>query len=678
MAREVNNIDYAKKIEEITRNSAALEFDLENKLNEIKFHHLEELQAKQESYLAKAAQKEAKSYEKKKADIIKEAKLKLEQDAKYQKKSAKQKEALLKKETATKLAELKKETKAKAAAYKKLAAQYAKLDGFKNKSIKEKLSTIKDVWNSEGGKLALVDSLAGALSDVAKQLENTIDSIGSRKSSIDTALQGSKNKTKLGSYWDQMSNDITAVAGISPLVKQSDIADNIQSMVTSGIAFNVEQRAFLQTIKSKIADTFDATNGTLLRLVRIQQQDSTASRLGMESALTAFLNNMYENTEYLKQVATSVKTGLEEAMSLMSAVDAVGFEYQVQKWMGSLYSVGMSDSSIRSIANALGQISSGDISGLTGSGVGNLMVMAANNAGMSIANILQNGLTDTETNKLLKSMVSYLSEIASETKDSKVVQQQIAGVYGITASDLRAASNLSSSLGAVSRNSLNYNSGIARLYRMAFTMYNRTSIGELLSNAWNNTQYTMAAGIANSPALYAVYKAAGLLDAMGGMDLPDISFAGTKVNLQTSVADLMRAGSLGASAVSGVGRMLTSFSGGGISGLGMLTQMGVIPGMATTVVRGNGGLGSLLTSGTSTSSAGMIANTSGSDLQSKVVGDATDEGNKQLIEAKESTEEDTKRAVVDEHILQIYNLLERLTTGADTLHVVYDTTSYGL
>lgn len=145
MAREVNNINYAKKIEDITRNSAALEFDLENKLNEIKFHHLEELQAKQKSYLDKAAQNEAKSYEKKKANIIKEAKLKLEQDAKYQKKSAKQKEALLKKETKAKLAELKKETEAKAAAYKKLAAQYAKLDGFKNKTINEKLSTIKDV-----------------------------------------------------------------------------------------------------------------------------------------------------------------------------------------------------------------------------------------------------------------------------------------------------------------------------------------------------------------------------------------------------------------------------------------------------------------------------------------------------------------------------------------------------
>ncbi len=448
-------------------------------------------------------------------------------------------------------------------------------------------------------------------------------------------------------------------------------------MVTSGIAFNVEQRAFLQTIKSKIADTFDATNGTLLRLVRVQQQDSTASRLGMESALTAFLNNMYENTEYLKQVATSVKSSLEEAMSLMSAVDAVGFEYQVQKWMGSLYSVGMSGSSVSSISQALGQISAGDISGLTGSGTGNLLVMAANVAGMSIADILQNGLTDSETNRLMEAMVEYLAEIANETKDSKVVQQQIAGVYGITASDLRAASNLSSSIGNISKNSLNYNGGIARLYQMAGSMYSRTGTGELLSNMWSNAQYSLAAGIASNPALYAVYKAAGLLDAMGGMDLPEVAYLGTEVNLQTSLADLMRAGALGSSALGMVGKLVTGL-GGGVSGLGMLASMGVLPGMTTTVVRGSGSTGGLLSSGSSVSSSGMISNVSGSDLQAKTVGDATDEANQQLIEAKEQAEEDTKRAVVDEHVMQIYNLLERITTGADTLHVVYDTNGYGL
>lgn len=336
----------------------------------------------------------------------------------------------------------------------------------------------------------------------------------------------------------------------------------------------------------------------------------------------------------------------------------------------------MSNNSVSSISQALGQISAGDISGLTGSGTGNLLVMAANVAGMSIADILQNGLTDSETNRLMEAMVEYLSEIASETKGSKVVQQQIAGVYGITASDLRAATNLSSSMSSIAKNSLNYNGGISRLYQMAGSMYSRTGTGELLSNMWDNAQYSLAAGIASNPALYAVYKAAGLIDAMGGMDLPEIAYLGTEVNLQTSLADLMRAGALGSSMLGMVGKLVTG--GGGISGLGMLTSMGVLPGMTTTVVRGSGSTGGLLSSGSSVSSSGMISNVSGSDLQAKTVGDATDDANKQLIEAQEQAEEDTKRAVVDEHVMQIYNLLERITTGADTLHVVYDTNGYGL
>jgi hypothetical protein len=128
-----------------------------------------------------------------------------------------------------------------------------------------------------------------------------------------------------------MSKDITGIAGISPLIKQSAVADRVAAMVGQGIAFNVEQRATLDVLKDKIATTFDAANGTLLRLVKIQQQDTTAGRLGMESALTAFLNNMYETTEYMSQLANSVKGSLEEAMSLMTGENALSFEYQIQK-----------------------------------------------------------------------------------------------------------------------------------------------------------------------------------------------------------------------------------------------------------------------------------------------------------------------------------------------------------
>jgi hypothetical protein len=102
-------------------------------------------------------------------------------------------------------------------------------------------------------------------------------------------------------------------------------------MVSKGIAYNVEQRAFIETVKDKIATTFSAFDSTLLRLIRIQEKDSTAARLGMESALTSFLNNMYETTEYLSDVASSVRQQLEQAEALMNSEKAVAFEYQVQK-----------------------------------------------------------------------------------------------------------------------------------------------------------------------------------------------------------------------------------------------------------------------------------------------------------------------------------------------------------
>ena len=128
-----------------------------------------------------------------------------------------------------------------------------------------------------------------------------------------------------------MSDTITQNVGVSPFVQQKDVVEKLKSLVGQGISFNVEQRAFLETIKDKIADTFEATDASLVKLVRIQQADSTAARLGMESALTSFLNNMYETTEYMQQAADSIRANIYEASALMEAEKATEFEYQVQK-----------------------------------------------------------------------------------------------------------------------------------------------------------------------------------------------------------------------------------------------------------------------------------------------------------------------------------------------------------
>jgi len=506
------------------------------------------------------------------------------------------------------------------------------------------------------------------IEDFAKQLQGRIDEIAQAQSTIDTRLQGLKGqRTFLGSYWKAMSQDIISYVGMSPVVKQADVVNSLKTLVGKGIAFNVEQRAFLDTVSAKIANTFDATDATLLKLVRIQQADTTAARLGMESALTAFLNNMYQTTEYMTEAASEIRQNLYEASALMGAKDATAFEYQVQKWMGSLYSVGFSNTG--GLSSALGKLAAGDVSAITEGGYGNLLVMAANRANLSIAEILAEGLDDSETNQLMRAMVGYLGDIYKETKNSKIVAQQFANVYGLTASDLKAAANLASSVNNISTTNLNYSGMITQLQTMAGTMYQRTSSGELMTNLFDNLKYATANTMANSPTLYAIYTIASMLDStVGGINIPAFSVMGNMVDLETTVANLMRVGALSAGILGGIGNMMAGL-GNGIGSGAMLKNFGITSGL-NTVTRGNGS-GLLTTSLQGTSESGYVGNSEGSDVQSKTMGDAQSEANDQLAEAVDDSNE-TKLSEVDAHIVDIINILTDVVSGGESFHVKFD------
>jgi len=153
--------------------------------------------------------------------------------------------------------------------------------------------------------------------------------------------------------------------------------------------------------------------------------------------------------------------------------------------MGSMYSVGMSETAVNAIAKALGEVAAGQINSLTGEGAGNLVVMAANQAGISIADILNKGMSDEDANNLLACAVEYLADLYNDNQDSKVVQQQIAQVFGVAASDLKAAVNLAKendTIEAIFKTTTSYESNINRLYEMAGSMGKRMSQGEVLTN----------------------------------------------------------------------------------------------------------------------------------------------------------------------------------------------------
>lgn len=557
-----------------------------------------------------------------------------------------------------------------------------KKEAFKNLTSDE--SGHRDSDKTSGVLLATavkaLDGSTKALSDLTKKLDGTIRQIASYQSTIDTRLQGSSNETRDGSYWEQLSRDMTSLGAINPYFKQETFANNIKDLVNIGIAFDLEQRAFLMTIQEKIATTFNVADGTLLRLIRIQQEDSTAGRLGMEASLNAFLNEMYETTEYLSDVAASVRGSLEEMESLMTGAEATEVEYQVQKWLGSLYSVGMSQSAVNSISQALGQIASGQIDGLTnGGGAGNLLVMAANDAGLSIADVLTSGLDASDTNKLMQSVVKYLAEIAESSKDNNVVQQQLANVFGVKASDLRAATNLAAkgSVSSIYEKYESYDTLLNKLFTMAGSIGDRTSTAEMLTNIWENGQYTIAGGIANSPAAYLIYKAASLLDsAVGGIPIPDISVMGNSVALNTTVADLMRVAAVGGGILSSIGPIMSGL-GNSFSGQSMLAQLGITPdsGLSATPRGGNSG-GNIGAAGGTVSESGYFAgNASGSDILNSTIQESKNTKEQLMVEAKEENAT-TQIDMINTTVLKIYELLEDVTHGGGSLRVRVE--GYGL
>ena len=65
----------------------------------------------------------------------------------------------------------------------------------------------------------------------------------------------------------------------------------------------------------KLVTTFNAFDSNLLNLIRLQQADSTAARLGMEASLTKSLNAMFRDTSYLTNSFDNVSQALYETIA---------------------------------------------------------------------------------------------------------------------------------------------------------------------------------------------------------------------------------------------------------------------------------------------------------------------------------------------------------------------------
>lgn len=471
-----------------------------------------------------------------------------------------------------------------------------------------------------------INSTMKQLTAAVEKLDGSVNKYSQYSAGINARLQGSGSNAER-MIWGQnrfgaIESNLTNVVGVNPYFRTETMLDNLQSLVEAGIASNIEQRAFLQTAKDDIATTFDAANGALLRIIRLQQSDSTAARLGMEAYLTRFLNELVENTEYLNSTFDTVQEALLEASSFMETKASTEFEYVVQKWLGALTGVGLSEASASSIAQALGYLGSGNVEALNSSNLQNLLVMAASRGGLNYADLLGGGLSSQSTDTLMRSLVEYMIEIGGS--NSNVVKSQFAQTFGLTYSDLKAAQQLSSSLNDIAGNFMSYQGMYDELGYQLNSLPQRIAMASMMDTIWDNLEFGLASNIAKNPALAAIWKVTGLIQSnTGGINIPAVSTLMGGVDLEATVENLVRLGVVGISSLGMIGDLVGGLA-STLAPSSILTRLGITS-ADNTITRGTGLSGR--SSGLSTSASAVkrvVGTSSGEDIASGAVTSATD------------------------------------------------------
>lgn len=542
---------------------------------------------------------------------------------------------------------------------------------------------------------ATVDAMkamaASAISDAYDQAfsaaENTMKSY---QSHIDARLQGSDKS------WKKANNMITNNLGLSTIVKTTNVIEKLKEAVDQGISYNVEQRAFLAEISDKIANTFNAFDASLLRLIKLQQADSTAARLGMEAILTKFLNSTFEDSSYLSNEADNISSIIIDASSQLTNAQANEFEYIVHKWLGSMSSVGISSEAINTIAEGINYLATGNVESMaSNTQLTTMFAMAASRSNMEYSEILLEGLNADKTNKLLEGMLSYLADIAKGA-DNQVVKGAYGNILNLKASDFKAIENLSKSISSISSNTASYSSMIAETESQLSSLWTKVSLSEQLSNIYDNAIYSVASDMVNSPVTWAMQKMLNFMDKNQlDINIPFINAMGFGVDLNTSVKGLMRVGMGLAQGFSFMGTLISSLVSGGGTNLGAW-------GAKETTSRGSGMSSSTSTTLGDTSSSVYVTNTNEEDVKNSTLNEATDDAE----ETKEVTNKNTKSEktfddfykatigepasewiVTDErHLKAVYRDSaqylhtqdERMTFLGESYLAVYDPTNYTL
>lgn len=382
---------------------------------------------------------------------------------------------------------------------------------------------------------SMATAVTSSLSSLYDKIEASFSQYADYVERLEVNLQGSQKS------YDSVTNTLEKVFSMNVFFSLDDAINKATEMVEKGINYNVELRASLDVMSEKIVSTFDALDETLTRLVKIQQQDSTEARLGMESLLQTYLNASFQDSEYLHTVSDQVSAYLLEAESLMGRDEATEFEYAVQKWLGSFSSVGVSDSTILALAQGIGYLASGDVDALTSNdSLQQLLAMSIAYSGSSTSygEMLLNGMTVEDVSSVMTGFFNLINQVYS-TSDNLVALNQYADIFNLSVSDLASVLNLTANdIELISQDMASYNDMISEVENQLSTsnLKSRTSYSQMVENIQANTLTAIGLDAADNLSLamsYAVSDiAADIIDMINlGIDIDPFGIGvSTKIN----------------------------------------------------------------------------------------------------------------------------------------------------
>ena len=362
----------------------------------------------------------------------------------------------------------------------------------------------------------IVDGIVSKIGAVFKSMDQAIqrgvDTYSKYMGKVDARLQAITESKTFNSIYEATDKLLK-----SPLLDYSAYLDVIDQLSSQGISYNIEERAFLETISDKVVASFSSLDATLLRMTRLQQADMTRLMLGNEATLTRLFNEFFEDSSYLAtNVSDNISASVFEAASTMNQAAASAFEFTVQKWLGALYEVGVSQETVSSIASAINALGSGNAQSFMSSPVAVLLNMAIARGDYSLSDVLTQGLNTEFIDDMMTSMVTLLKDIKNNTTN-QVTLQAYSNVLGMSMSDVRGFANLTendiATLAGYSQDANAANSAVENQIR---TLVTRTSIKERIDNKINNFLLEKGIDLGKREVSYTMYLLADIVADLAG------------------------------------------------------------------------------------------------------------------------------------------------------------------